>query len=80
MHDDMGNRFEQVDKRFEQMHDDMGSRFEQVDKRFEQMYGGMESRFQQVDKHFNIFTWAMGIGFTLTISILVVVLNFVFKM
>ena len=52
----------------------------QFDKRSEQMHGDMESRFQQVDKHFGIFTWAMGIGFTLTISILVVVLNFVLKM
>ena len=55
------------------MHDDMGSRFGQ-------MHDDMESRFEQVNKHFSIFTWAMGIGFTLTISILVVVLNFVLKM
>ncbi len=54
-------------------------RFEQVDKRFEQMHDDMESRFQQVDKRFSILTWAMGAGFTLTISILVVVLNFVLK-
>lgn len=66
----------QFDKRFEQV----DKRFEQVDKRFEQMHDDMESRFQQVDKRFSILTWAMGIGFTLTISILVVVLNFVLKM
>ena len=52
----------------------------QFDKRFEQMHVDMGSRFEQVDKHFSIFTWAMGIGLTLTISILVVILNFVLKM
>ena len=66
----------QFDRRFEQV----DKRFEQVDKRFEQMHDDMESRFHQVDKRFSILTWAMGIGFTLTISILVVVLNFVLKM
>jgi hypothetical protein len=30
-------RFEQVDKRFEELREDMNKRFEQVDKRFEQM-------------------------------------------
>jgi len=50
-------------------------RFEQVDKRFEQI----DKRFEQVDKRFNLLTWAMGTGFTLIISILVVVLNFVLK-
>ncbi len=48
----------------------------QFDKRFEQV----DKHFEQVDKRFGILTWAMGIGFTLTISILVVVLNFVLKM
>jgi len=54
-------------------------RFEQVDKRFDMMHEEMVGRFEQVDKRFNILTWAMGIGFTLIISILVVVLNFVLK-
>jgi hypothetical protein len=43
------------------------------------MHDDMESRFEQVGKRFNILTWAMGIGFTLTISVLVVVLNFILK-
>jgi len=46
----------------------------------EKLLHQFDKRFEQVDKHFSIFTWAMGIGFTLTISILVVVLNFVLKM
>jgi esterase/lipase len=55
----MERRFEQIDKRFEQMHLDMNKRFEQVDKRFEQvdkrfeqMHLDMNKRFEQVDKRF----------------------------
>ncbi len=70
MHEERKSRFEQVDKRFDIMHKEM-------DKRFELVHDDMKNRFQQVDKRFSILTWAMGIGFTLTISILVVVLNFV---
>jgi hypothetical protein len=80
MHKDMESRYQQVDKRFEQMQGNMESRYQQVDKRFKQMQDNMETRFQQVDKRFSILTWALGAGFTFTISILVVVLNFILKM
>jgi exonuclease VII large subunit len=52
LREDMGQRFEQADKRFEQMRTDMDKRFEQVDKRFEQMRTDMDKRFEQVDKRF----------------------------
>jgi len=45
----------------------------------EKLLHQFDKLFEQVDKHFSIFTLAMGIGFTLTISILVVVLNFALK-
>ena len=48
----MDKRFEQVDKRLEEMRIDSNSRFEQVDKRFEEMRIDMNSRFEQVDKRF----------------------------
>ncbi|MGH8549387.1 MAG: hypothetical protein ACRERU_12475 [Methylococcales bacterium] len=49
---DMDGRFEQVDKRFEQMQAESAKRFEQVDKRFEQMQAESAKRFEQVDKRF----------------------------
>ncbi len=86
MHQEMESRFEQVDKRFDIMHQGMESRSEQVDKHFDIMHQGMESRseqvdkrFEQVDKRFSLLTWVLGIGFTFTVSILVVILNFVLK-
>lgn len=59
-------RFEQVDKRiqelredmnkrFEELREDMNKRFEQVDKRFEQIdkrFEQVDKRFEQVDKRF----------------------------
>ncbi|MHA1696915.1 MAG: hypothetical protein ACTSXT_09015 [Candidatus Helarchaeota archaeon] len=49
-------RFEQMDKRFEQMQAQMDKRFEQMDKRFEQMQAQMDKRFEQMqaqmDKRF----------------------------
>ncbi|MFW6138602.1 MAG: hypothetical protein ACOC7U_05460 [Spirochaetota bacterium] len=51
----------------------MDKRFEQVDKRFEQV----DRRFEQVDKRFNLLLWTMGGGFTIIISILVTLLNYV---
>ena len=51
----------------------MDKRFEQVDKRFEEM-------FHQVDKRFNLLTWVMGGGFTVIISILVILLNYILKL
>ena len=45
----MEKRFEQSDKRYEELRLDMNARFEQVDKRFEQI----EKRFEQVDKRFD---------------------------
>jgi len=75
-------RFEQVDKRFEQVDkrfEEVDKRFEQVDKRFEQLIHQMDKRFEQVDKRFNLLTWIMGVGFTVIISILITLLNYVLK-
>ncbi|WP_045210982.1 hypothetical protein [Desulfonatronovibrio magnus] len=44
----MEKRFEQSDKRYEELRLDMNARFEQVDKRFEQV----DKRFEQVDRRF----------------------------
>lgn len=64
-------RFGQIDRRFEQV----DRRFEQIDKRFEQV----DKRFDQIDKRFNMLTWFMGIGFTLTISIIATILSVMLK-
>ncbi|MGH8556577.1 MAG: hypothetical protein ACRESZ_03765 [Methylococcales bacterium] len=47
---DMDSRFEQVDKRFEQMQAESAKRFEQVDKRFEQLTSRID--------HFMIWSFA----------------------
>jgi hypothetical protein len=39
----------------------------------------IREHLHQFDKRFNVLTWVLEAGFTLTISILVVVLNFVLK-
>ena len=44
----MEKRFDQMDKRFEELRKDMNRRFEQVDRRFDQM----DKRFEQIDKRF----------------------------
>lgn len=48
----MEKRFEQVDKRFEELLHYMDKRFEQIDKRFEEMLHYMDKRFEQVDRRF----------------------------
>jgi hypothetical protein len=50
--DTQETRFEQVDKRFEELIAQMDKRFEQVDKRFEELIAQMDKRFEQVDKRF----------------------------
>jgi len=50
----------------------MDKRFEQVDKRFEEM-------LHHVDRRFNLLTWIMGGGFTVIISILITLLNYVLR-
>lgn len=57
-------RFEQVDKRFEQVDKRFESFQHSIDKRFEQM----DKRFDDVNKKFTILVWAIGLGFTLTIT------------
>jgi len=60
-------RFEQVDKRFEQMQVETAKRFEQVDKRFEQV----DKRFDQLTSrmdHFMIWSFAT----TLTVGGIVI--------
>ena len=62
----MNARFEQVDRRFEEMRSDMNSRFEQVDKRFEQV----DRRFEDMDKRFNMMMWFTGLGLTIVTGFL----------
>jgi hypothetical protein len=45
-------RFEQLDKRLEELRSDMNSRFQQVDKRFEEQRSDMNSRFEQMANMF----------------------------
>jgi len=71
----MDKRFEQVDKRFEQV----DKRFEQMDKRFEQVDKRFEEMLHHVDRRFNLLTWIMGGGFTVIISILITLLNYVLR-
>lgn len=51
----------------------------QMDRRFDQLIHQMDKRFEQVDKRFTLITWVMGGGFTLIISILVILLNYVIR-
>ena len=70
----MEKRFEQSDKRYEELRLDMNARFEQVDKRFEQI----EKRFEQVDKRFEALTsridrfmiWSFGTSLTMAAIII----------
>lgn len=45
-------RFEQVDKRFEELRADMNTRFEQVDKRFGELRTDTNARFEQMTNMF----------------------------
>jgi len=73
----------QMDKRFDQIQREMDKRFDQIqremDKRFELLQKQMDDNYKHVDKRFNLLTWVMGIGFTIMISLIVTVLNFVLK-
>ena len=48
----MEQRFEAVDKRFEDMHKYMDKRFESAEKRFEDMHKYMDKRFEAAEKRF----------------------------
>jgi TolA-binding protein len=50
--EEMDKRFEQVDKRLVELREDMNKRFEQVDKRLVELREDMNNRFVQVDKRF----------------------------
>jgi predicted PurR-regulated permease PerM len=60
-------RFEDMNKRFEELREDMNKRFEQVDKRFEEMRDDMNKRFEQL----YTFLWIItGIFTTLTLGVI----------
>jgi archaellum component FlaC len=73
-------RFEQIDKRFEQV----DKRFEQIDRRFEQV----DRKFDQVDRKFehlenkmdSHFTWIMASIGALSLTTILSLLTFIFKM
>ena len=60
----MDKRFEQIDKRFEQMQHNIDKRFEQIDKRFEQMQHNIDKRFEEtryyMDREFTIMQYWVG--------------------
>jgi vacuolar-type H+-ATPase subunit H len=57
-------RFEQVDKRIEDLREDMNKRFEQVDKRFEELREDMNKRFEQM----MTFLWILAGIFTALVA------------
>lgn len=78
----MESRFNEWDKRFEDLIHYMDKRFqavdkrfESVDKRFEDLIHYMDKRFDAVDRRFSSIQWMMGIGFTL-LAALMAVFNF----
>lgn len=75
-------RFEQMDKRFEDMQVRMDKRFEdmqiQTDKRFESIQIQMDRRFADMNKRFNFIQWLIGFGF-LFLGTLMSVFQFVGK-
>ena len=60
----MERRFEAIDQRFEALQREMHARFEALQRE-------MDTRFQAVEKRLNFLQWMMGIGFTLTNLVLV---------
>ena len=67
----MEQRFEAIDKRFEDMYRYMDKRFEAVDKRFE----AVDKRFEDMKHYFNRLFWMVSAGFT-TIVILMSLYKF----
>ena len=67
----MDKRFQQVDKRFEDMQHNMDKRFESMDKRFESLQHNM-------DKRFNATQWFMGTGFA-AVVLVVTLLEYLFQ-
>ena len=68
--EDMNKRFEDMNRRFE----DMNRRFEellhQIDKRFEELFRYIDKRFEDSKYYIRIMMWMIGIGFTVTNSII----------
>ena len=72
----MEQRFEAVDRRFEELirhtdkrFDAVDKRFEASDKRFEDLIAHTDKRFETVDKRFNTLTWMIGVGFVVVTSL-----------
>jgi TolA-binding protein len=64
-------RFEQVDKRIEDLREDMNKRFEQVDKRFEQVDKRFEELREDMNKRFEqmmTFLWILAGIFTALVA------------
>ena len=61
------------------LREDMNKRFEAVDKRFEDMYKYMDKRFEDMykymDKRFAMLQWFMGLGFTLVITLITILIK-----
>ena len=58
----MAERFEAVDKRFEDL-------IAYHDKRFEDLIAHTDKRFETVDNRFNTLTWMIGVGFVVVTSL-----------
>jgi len=90
--EEIDKRFEQVDKRIEdlrqdtnkrfaELREDMNKRFEQVDKRFEQVdkrFEQVDKRFEQVDKRFEQFLNFLWILTGIFTTIMVAVIGFAY--
>lgn len=76
----MEDRFEAMDKRFEDLVHYMDKRFEAVDKRFEDLLHHMDQRFEDlihyVDRRFSLLTWLIA-GLFGALAVLITVFKFV---
>ncbi len=79
--EEMDKRFDQLDKRIDDLRTDTNNRFEQVDKRIDELRRDMNNRFEQVDKRFEevhkrfeqltSFLWMLvGIFTTLVVAVI----------
>ena len=77
----MEQRFEAVDKRFEDMHRHMDKRFEDIYRYMDKRFEAVDKRFESVDKRFQEmnanFKWVMGLVVASAIATITIILKFV---
>jgi hypothetical protein len=65
----MAQRFEAVDKRFEELKAHNDQRFDAVDQRFEESKAHSDKRFDDLNARFTALTWMIGVGFVVITSL-----------